>query len=455
MIFSSLVFIFRFLPIFFLIYYIVPRRFRNLVLFLGSLFFYAWGEPKYAVLILVSILANFLFAQGIHRCAGNGKKWILAFDIIFNVGMLAFFKYSNFVVDNISSLLGQEISFPKIALPLGISFYTFQIMSYVIDVYREKCKCERSIVRLGAYLCMFPQLIAGPIVIYQKVSCELRHRVPNIKGVENGLKLFVVGLGYKVLLANNLGMIWTSMEEVGYENLSTPLAWIGILSYTLQIYFDFNGYSLMAIGLGEMLGFTFPQNFNYPYIANSVTDFWKRWHITLTSWFREYIYIPLGGNRKGKVRTYVNLLIIWFITGLWHGAGWNFISWGLYYFVFIAIERLFLKKYLDKSKVLSRIYTLAVVMCGWVIFAITDMGNIGIYFSRLFSGFYSADYIPYLQSYWPLLAAGILFATPVFQKAYEKYKSHFIGLLVLLILFWASIVSLVDAVYNPFLYFRF
>ncbi len=455
MVFSSLIFIFRFLPIFLLVYYIVPRRFKNLVLFLGSLFFYAWGEPKYALLIIASVLVNFFFAYGIAGSKNFLRKLLFTTDIILNVGTLVFFKYSNFVVDNINQITGYELSFADIALPLGISFYTFQIMSYVIDVYKGKSKCERSIVRLGAYLCMFPQLIAGPIVVYGQVSEELQNRKILLEKVENGAKTFVIGLSYKVLLANNFGQVWNSMDGVGIDNLSTPLAWIGIVSYTLQIYFDFHGYSMMAIGLGEMLGFTFPKNFNFPYTANSVTEFWKRWHITLTSWFREYIYIPLGGNRKGKIRTYVNMLIIWLITGLWHGAGWNFICWGLYYFFFLAIERLFLKKLLDKSKILSRIYTLTIVICGWAIFAMTNLNDIYLYFCKMFELSYSTDYLPYLQTYWPLFGAGILLSTPLLSMWYEKKKNSSLALIALFLLFWASVISLVDAVYNPFLYFRF
>ncbi|MDD3414068.1 MAG: MBOAT family protein [Lachnospiraceae bacterium] len=457
MVFSSLIFVFRFLPLFFIIYYVAPKKWHNVILLIGSIIFYSFGEPKYAILIVASVIVNFFMAKWINCCKYRGvcSKILLAITLCYNIGILGFFKYSNFILENVNHLTHNDSKLPNVILPLGISFYTFQILSYVIDVYKGKSKVETSIIRLGAYLCMFPQLIAGPIVLYNTVSIELQNRHVNLKKFEDGIKTFTIGLGYKVLLANHLGIIWDSMQQIGYQNLSAPLAWTGIFAFTLQIYFDFNGYSLMAIGLGEMLGFHFPQNFNYPYISKSVSEFWKRWHITLTDWFREYIYIPLGGNRKGKFRTYLNLFIVWSITGIWHGAGWNFLCWGLYYFCFIAVERMVLKKYIEKNEIVSRIYTLFVVMCGWVIFAITDIKEIYIYFSRMFSFEISKDIYPYLENYWILFVVAILLATPIFKRSYECIKDKFFGITVLLVVFWASIVSLVDAVYNPFLYFRF
>lgn len=459
MIFSSLVFIFRFLPVFFLIYLLSPPKFRNTVLLLGSLFFYAWGEPRFAFLILLSIFVNYFLARGISHFDQNQKMRIffLIIACIYNIGQLLFFKYSNFFVDNFCTLTGMKSNFPKIVLPLGISFYTFQILSYEIDVYRRKVACESSIIDLGTYLCMFPQLIAGPIVVYKSVSMRLKQPESRITTgrLEEGIRVFILGLGSKVLLANNFGQIWDSVSGASFDTISTATAWIGIAAYTLQIFFDFNGYSLMAIGLGKMLGFQFPQNFRFPYSAASVTDFWKRWHITLTSWFREYVYIPLGGNRKGKIRMYLNMLIVWLITGFWHGAGWNFILWGLYYFVLLSIERMFFLKILERSNVLSRIYTLVAVMSGWVIFALSNLSEIGLYFSRMFIPHGGTEYMQYISEYWILFILGIIFSTPLLLGWYQKYKKKFSVTVLLLVIFWASVVSLVDSVYNPFLYFRF
>ncbi len=457
MVFSSLIFILRFMPVFFIIYYIVPAKWRNFVLFAGSVIFYAWGEPKYVILVLISVAVNFFIAKAIGRSGDRQgrKKLFLATGIIYNAGLLLLFKYSAFVITNINEFCGTSVRVPELALPLGISFYTFQIMSYVIDVYRGTCEYETSILDLGTYLMMFPQLIAGPIVVYDKVALSLKAREISAENLENGLKTFIIGLGSKVLLANNFGSIWNNAGIAGYEDISTPQAWIGMIAYTLQIYFDFNGYSLMAVGLGEMLGFSFPENFRYPYTATSVTDFWRRWHITLTSWFREYIYIPLGGNRKGRMRTYLNMFIVWAVTGFWHGADWNFIIWGLYYFVLISIERLFLGKLLKHSRVLSRIYTMLAVMCGWILFAITDVRQVGVYFSRLFSWHYSTDYLENIGTVAGLLLTGAILSTPIFHGFYEKHIKSVPVLAVLIIIFWGSVVSLVDAVYNPFLYFRF
>lgn len=457
MLFSSLLFIFQFLPIFFIIYYISPIRFRNLLLFLASVFFYAWGEPRFVILILISILINYIAGIFIERYDNNKKIRIiiLVLSIIYNIGTLMFFKYFNFIIENINYIFKGDISFINIPLPLGISFYTFQIMSYTIDVYRRDTKAERSYINLGAYLCMFPQLIAGPIVVYTQVSKELSKRSYYLKDIEKGLRIFILGLGSKVLIANNVGGLWNDMAQIGFANISMPLAWLGLLSFSLQIYFDFNGYSLMAIGLGKMLGFDFPQNFNFPYISRSVTEYWRRWHITLSTWFKEYLYIPLGGNRKGKLRTYINLFIVWSVTGLWHGASWNFVFWGIYFFVLLSLEKLFLKKWLEKNVVLSRIYTILAILLGWMIFAITELENIKIYFSRLFSFSITKDWIYYLRNYGIILVIGILLSTPLLKKWYEKQESKVLCNIMLLVIFLLSIAYLVDAAYNPFLYFRF
>lgn len=434
MLFSSLEFVFRFLPIFLIVYYLVPSRAKNHILFFGSLIFYALGEPIYVFLMLATIIINFYLAR-------EKRKLNLILLIVLDVGSLVFFKYTGIVK----------------SLPLGISFYTFQVLSYVIDVYRGKYPHEKRLVDFGAYVTMFPQLIAGPIVRYENVKAGLKDHINrcNVQKFESGLRIFVLGLSSKVLLANRFGQIWESMAERGYETLPTAVAWVGILSYTLQIYFDFNGYSMMAIGLGRMLGFSFPRNFNSPYFARSVTDFWKRWHMTLTDWFREYIYIPLGGNRKGLLRTLLNMLIVWAITGIWHGAGVNFLLWGLYYFVLQAIERIGLHKLLSKSHVISRVYTLIAIMCGWVLFAITDFSDIGAYYSSMFAFNGVGDALVLLKSYWPSLGCGIILSTPLLKNFYAKYKKTWFMNIVIILLFLFCIIQLTDSVYNPFLYFRF
>lgn len=448
---------FRFLPVFLAVYFLVPNRFRNPVLLAGSLVFYGAGEPKYILLLVLSVLINYslALAMGKNRQRTAAKKIFLTAAVLYDAGMLLFFKYSNFVVENIAAVTGNEIDFPKTALPLAISFYTFQILSYVIDVYWGGIACERSLVDLGAYLCMFPKLLQGPIVPYAEIAEDMKTRRVTIDRFEEGLRIFTLGLGSKVLLANHFGQAWKSLAVIGYESLSTPTAWFGAAAYTMQIYFDFNGYSLMAVGLGHMLGFELPANFNYPYISSSVTDFWKRWHITLTNWFRTYIYIPMGGNRRGMPRMFLNMLVVWLLTGFWHGASWNFIVWGFYHFVLLSIERLFLKKYLDRSKVLSHIYTMLAVMCGWVIFAVTDIGEIGVYFSRMFTFHIGVDFKEPFVTYGLFFIPGILFSTPVFRKLYERKKKGIAGTLALLLVFWASVVMMVDSVYSPFLYLGF
>ena len=457
MLFSSLLFIFQFLPVFFITYYIIPIRFRNLLLFIASLFFYAWGEPRFVILILISILINYIAGRLIEFFDHKVKVriTILVLAIIYNIGTLMFFKYFNFIIENINYIFNSDINFIDIPLPLGISFYTFQIMSYTIDVFRRDTKAEKSYINLGAYLCMFPQLIAGPIVVYTQVSEKLGKRSYHLKDMEEGLKIFILGLGSKVLIANNVGGLWDDMAQLGYANLSMPLAWLGLLSFTLQIYFDFNGYSLMAIGLGNMLGFDFPQNFNFPYISRSITEYWRRWHITLSTWFREYLYIPLGGNRKGKLRTFINLFIVWATTGLWHGASWNFVFWGIYFFILLSLEKLFFKKWLDQHVLISRIYTILAILLGWMIFAITKLEDIKIYFSRLFSFSLAEDWLYYLRNYGIILIVGILFSTPFLKKWYQRQKYKVLCNILLLLIFLISIAYLVDAAYNPFLYFRF
>lgn len=456
MIFSSLLFIFWFIPVFFTIYYIVPVKLKNVVLFIGSAVFYAWGEPKYLILLAVSILVNYFAGLLICRLKGSKDRAVLTAALLFDVGMLFFFKYINFFIDNINAIAHTGISEVNITLPLGISFYTFQIMSYVIDLYRGKVDVERSVISLGTYLCMFPQLIAGPIVVYGDVARALKERHTDAGDVEEGIRLFVMGLGSKVIIANSAGELWNELSVMGYGTLSAPMAWLGMVAYTIQIYFDFNGYSMMAIGLGKMLGFEFPKNFNLPYTSRSVTEYWRRWHMTLSGWFRDYLYIPLGGNRRGRGRTVFNLFIVWFATGFWHGADWNFILWGLYFFVLLMIERAGFKKFLDEHWLISHIYSLLAIGFGWMLFAITDLKELGIYISRLFVGGVSNEILYYIRNYGVILILGCVFSSGAVNRLYDRIRDRdVIALPVLTVIFLLCIAFLADAGYNPFLYFRF
>lgn len=466
MIFSSLLFLFWFMPIFFILYYICSVRnhtMKNVLLFIGSIIFYAWGEPKYLILILISILVNYFAGIAMNHFDQNElmRKVFLIAAVIFDVGMLVVFKYTNFLIQSVNQLFHSSLNEVSITLPLGISFYTFQIMSYVIDLYRRNIKVETSLLRLGTYLVMFPQLIAGPIVVYSKVASELKERKITLFEAEDGLRLFILGLGSKVLIANQAGALFDECRAMGFEHLSMPMAWLGMLAFTLQIYFDFNGYSLMAIGLGRMLGFHFSENFNHPYMATSITDFWRRWHITLSTWFREYLYIPLGGNRKGNLRTYINLFIVWSITGLWHGANWNFVIWGLFFYVLLMIEKLGFGKFLEKHQNFAHVYSLLAIGISWIIFAITDLRELGIYLMRLFSFELGTTVLPvqsifyYMRNYGVILILGCFFSTPVFRNWYENKKDSIITTLFLFLIVVCSVAYLTDASYNPFLYFRF
>lgn len=458
MIFSSILFIFRFLPIALILYYITPQKYKNLILTLLSLVFYSWGEGKYFLIMIASIIIDYTAGRLIYRYKNEIKKKtiVLCISLVFNLGLLFFFKYFNFFIDNINNIFNLAIKGVKITLPLGISFYTFQTMSYSIDVYRGKIVPEKNIINFAAFVTLFPQLIAGPIVKYTDINKEISRRVITKDNVEVGIEKFILGLGRKVLIANNIGMLWTEVEGIGFENISTPLAWLGIISFGLQIYFDFSGYSLMAIGLGKMLGFNFPENFNYPYISRSISEFWRRWHITLGSWFKEYVYIPLGGNRKGKVRVTFNLFIVWALTGLWHGASYNFLLWGLFFFLLISIEKLGLINFLNKHRVFSHIYTIFLLLIGWTLFAITDFNGICEYLSKLF--FYSngEEWIYYLRNYGVSLIIAIIFSLPLVSMFYKKIENFkWIKTIILMGIFIISVAYLVDATYNPFLYFRF
>lgn len=461
MVFSSLLFLFIFLPIFLIVYYVAPRGLRNFILFIASLIFYAWGEPIYVSIMIFSTVLDYTVGRVIHHYREHKyiPKVALGVSIVGNLGMLAFFKYANFFVDNINNFLGLNINLLQIALPIGISFYTFQTMSYTIDLYRGKIGVQKNIISFGTYVAMFPQLIAGPIVTYDTVEHELNNRVETLDQFSEGVIRFIEGLGKKVLLANNIGMAWEMTKALPVEKLTVVGAWLGIIAFALQLYFDFSGYSDMAIGLGKMMGFKFPENFNYPYLSKSVTEFWRRWHMTLGSWFREYLYIPLGGNRVSKPKFYRNLMVVWFLTGFWHGAGWNFILWGLFFGVLIIIERIGLLKVLDKCpRWVSHVYLLGVVLVSWVLFAVEDMSQMIAYLKAMVgfseAGLINTPTLYQLSNYALVIGIGVLFATPLMKRLQVKFKPWMIYIFYVVVTI-LSTAYLVDSTFNPFLYFRF
>lgn len=471
MVFSSIAFIMYFMPVFFLVYYILPASYKNAWLFLASLGFYYYGvrgNPGYLLLMIMSVVVNFVAGKLIaaQKTKRARKAWLVV-GVVYDLGWLILFKYLGFLIENLNALFGAmhvkvQLETWNLILPIGISFYTFQIISYLVDVYRRETKAEKSLISLGTYLCMFPQLIAGPIVNYHLIQEQLHKRKHSMEKVESGLKVFALGLAYKVLLANRVGHLWTEVTAIGYESISTPLAWMSIVAYSLQLYFDFYGYSLMAIGLGRMMGFDFPQNFNNPYMAVSMTDFWRRWHMTLGGWFREYVYIPLGGNRGGFAKTVRNMFVVWLLTGLWHGASWNFVLWGLWLFVLLFVEKAGLGKVLERHKVLGHIYMILWIPLSWLVFVITDLSQLGIYLQKLFPFFgstgtvlFQGDYLKYGKTYGIYLVLGILFATGVQEKLLKKNKNRLWVILLLLALFWASVYCMYLGMDDPFLYFRF
>ena len=471
MVFSSIAFIMYFMPVFFLVYYILPAFYKNAWLFLASLGFYYYGvrgNPGYLLLMIMSVVVNFAVGKLIaaQKTKRTRKAWLVV-GIVYDLGWLILFKYLGFFIENLNALFGAvhiklQLETWNLILPIGISFYTFQIISYLVDVYRRETKAEKSLISLGTYLCMFPQLIAGPIVNYHLIQEQLHNRKHSMEKVESGLKIFALGLAYKVLLANRVGHLWTEVTAIGYESISTLLAWMSIVAYSLQLYFDFYGYSLMAIGLGRMMGFDFSQNFNNPYMAVSMTDFWRRWHMTLGGWFREYVYIPLGGNRGGFAKTVRNMFVVWLLTGLWHGASWNFVLWGLLLFVLLFVEKAGLGKVLEQHKVLGHIYMILWIPLSWLVFVITDLSQLGIYLQKLFPFFGSAgtvlfqgDYLKYGKTYGIYLVLGILFVTGIQEKLLKKNKNRLWEILLLLALFWASVYCMYLGMDDPFLYFRF
>lgn len=487
MVFSSILFLFRFLPLFLILYFMAPKRMRNLILFFGSLFFYAWGEPIYVVLMLFSTVSDYLHGRGIENCgqkqetAGeDAVKWkrrrtaLLISSIVINLFVLCFFKYADFLITTINLIPGVELPLLDLPLPIGISFYTFQTMSYTIDVYRGEVKAQKNILTFGVFVTMFPQLIAGPIVKYRTVAEELSKRTNNVEEVSYGIRRFIAGMGKKVLIANNMGLVWTQISGQDLNGTPVAAAWLGILCYAFQIYFDFSGYSDMAIGLGAILGFHFPENFRYPYISKSITEFWRRWHISLSSWFKEYVYIPLGGNRKGSGKQIRNILIVWALTGIWHGAGWNFLLWGLWFAAFLILEKLFLKKFLEKLPAfVGWLYSMFLVLLSWVFFSLENMESIFTFLKAMF-GFNAAGFADNAALYqWKnslvLLCVAAVAATPLPKYLAGKLeglcgskKKENVGICfgilekaALVIVLLLSVAYIVDASYNPFLYFRF
>lgn len=461
MVFSSLTFLFAYLPIVLLVYYISPIRYRNLVLFIVSLFFYGWGEPIYVVLMIFSILMNYGFGIVIDQYKQKAKIALIA-CIVMNLALLGFFKYWDFFASTFASFGLSFMPILHVSLPIGISFYTFQAMSYPIDLYRNDTTVQKNPINFGAYVTMFPQLIAGPIVRYRDVAKQLVSRSENMDQFYHGILRFVTGLSKKVLLANSCGQVWESINALSASQSSVLTAWIGIICYTFQIYFDFSGYSDMAIGLGKMLGFDFLENFNYPYISKSITEFWRRWHMSLSYWFRDYVYIPLGGNRKGFKRQIFNIMIVWLLTGFWHGASWNFVLWGLLYGVILMFEKLFLLKYLNKAPHwLCHLYTMLIVCIAWVLFANTDLSKAVHYISMLFGNtgaFANTLTLYYVRNYLFLFVVSCIACTPIVKTKYNIFqyeKTQWLIPIITTLMLLICIAFIVDGTYNPFLYFRF
>ena len=463
MVFSSLTFLFFYLPLVLLIYKLSPLQLRNFCLFIVSLFFYGWGEPKYIVIMLISTVADYFNGYMVWKYRDNPKVAVrfVWLSVVFNLSMLGFFKYFDFFAINLNKLGITAIKPLGIPLPIGISFYTFQTMSYPIDVYRKDADIQTSMIDFGAYVTMFPQLIAGPIVRYKDVAEQLRHRDETADKFVSGVQRFMVGLSKKVLIANNTGMVWEQISALSGNNMSALTAWIGIICYAWQIYFDFSGYSDMAIGLGRMMGFELLENFNYPYLATSITDFWRRWHISLSTWFRDYVYIPLGGNRHGTFNTYRNIFIVWLLTGFWHGASWNFMAWGVFYGCVLMIEKAFLMPYLEKlPKILRHIYTLFIVLIAWVMFALLDMNSIFNYLGYMFgtSGLANGLSFYYLRDNLVLFIVAFAAMGPWGKRVYDKViarKARWLVPIMVVFAFVICVAFIVDASYNPFLYFRF
>ena len=463
MVFSSVVFLFYYLPVVLGVYYLAPRKARNLWLFLVNLVFYGWGEPVYILLMLFSVAINYASGLAVARRRETDRKKaraVLAVNTAVNLLLLVIFKYTDLLVGTFNQLFGTALPLPGLALPIGISFYTFQSMSYPIDVYRGDAEPQRDFIRFGTFVSLFPQLIAGPIVRYKDIAYQLNSRRENTAQFAAGVERFTVGLAKKVLLANNIGVLWDQYAELAERSFVG--AWLGAAAFSLQLYFDFSGYSDMAIGLGRMLGFEFLENFNYPYISRSVTEFWRRWHISLGTWFRDYLYIPLGGNRRGLPRQLVNILIVWALTGLWHGANWTFLLWGLYYAMFLILEKVFLLRRLERLPAVGHIYTILVAVFGWMIFQLDSVPQVAAYWKAMVgagaAGFCTASDLYNLRSFAAVLIVSILASTPLLRELCRRLNRstrNWAAPLLVLAGLLLSTAYLVDATYNPFLYFRF
>lgn len=465
LIFSSVTFLFYFFPAVLLFYFLVPKKFKNCILLLASLFFYAWGEQSLVILFAASILLGWIFGLAIEKSKTKVfKKIFLLTSIIIDLGILIYFKYTDFFIESLNNAFGFSIPLLKITLPIGISFYTFQLLSYEVDVYRQTVPAQKNLIDFATYVAMFPQLIAGPIVRYSDIQTQLKNRTHSIDLCAAGIKRFLIGFSKKVLLANSLGEI--AVHFRASPDLSVLYYWMYAISFMLQIYYDFSGYSDMAIGLGKIFGFNFNENFNYPYVSKSITEFWRRWHISLGSWFRDYVYIPLGGNRKGIARQLLNISVVWMLTGFWHGAAWNFVLWGVFYAILLMIEKIWLKKVLDKHSVLGHIYTLIFVLLGFVLFNASSLkqtiSDVAGMFSFVSLPFASRESVYYLKSYGLVFILAIIGVTPIVKTVYSKLKSSkakkvliVVEPLILVLLLIVGTAYLVDGSFNPFLYFRF
>lgn len=475
MVFSSLTFLYIFLPVTLVIYYIVPKQLRNLFILISGLFFYAWGEPIYVFVLIASTMIDYFAGLVIYKAGDRQalRRLALIVSMVMNLSLLGFFKYSNFIIENINNIFGTHYGSPTSLLPIGISFFTFQSMSYTIDLYRKNISVQKNPITFAAFVTLFPQIVAGPIVRYEDVAAELDERVIDIDLIWDGVLRFAVGLGKKVLIANNIGVVWTNVKAMDLSELPVATAWLGIAAYTLQIYFDFSGYSDMAIGLGKMLGFHFPENFNYPYMSKSISEFWRRWHMTLSGWFKSYVYFPLGGSRKGLARTIFNTAVVWFLTGVWHGASWNFILWGSLYGVLIIIEKLVTTALTKAGKqdiftkipsIIKRVYAIVLVMLGWVLFDTSTIAQAFSYMGRMFhfgSNFYDSYTVYILVNFGLLFIVAIIGSTDLPKKLAVKLADkvpavgNYGSVILMAVLMLLSTAYLVNASYNPFLYFNF
>lgn len=464
MVFSSILFLFIFLPAVLAVYFLVPKSWKNVVLLIFSLVFYAWGEPVYIILMLFSAAFNYVMGIDIDRKRLDPKaaRNSLLLTVLVNLFLLGFFKYSGFLIDTVNQIFHSSIPYKELALPIGISFYTFQTLSYILDVYWGKVKVQKNLISFSLYITMFPQLIAGPIVRYADIEPQLKERRVTLAGFGLGTEFFIKGLAKKVLLANNLGMVYTTVQGMEIGSFSVLTAWVGIIAYTLQIYFDFSGYSDMAIGLGRMFGFQFMKNFDYPYISRGITEFWRRWHISLGSWFREYVYIPLGGNRVSVPRHIFNIMLVWMLTGLWHGASWNFVVWGLYYGVLLLFEKYVLTKYFDRLPGWTvRIYTLLLIVIGWVFFSNTVLSDAVGYLGNMFGvttgGLADSTGLYLLKTNLLLIVIGMISCAPWLYNQFKRLlrRAPWAAVAVNIVLWLLCVAYLVYETYNPFLYFRF